>query len=424
MPANTRQTSVPTYSLAERDRRWKLTRSFMDGKGLDALLVFGEHEDAGAAPFCFDTWFTNNRAGSTVLFRKTDGPIVFMPMLTYVLDHIESVRRGDGTWVEAKDVRMGRDANSLADEIDRQGLGTGRIGVIGLEAYIPWLPEGIVPYQLWQKILSRFPAAKFDLVGTELAQLMMPLSEEEIAVVRYSATIGDTMAQAMVDAAHPGVSENEVYAAGTAAADMRGTVVPGMHFWSGAAPASGPPQWSYRPQEPRILQMNDYIGAEVFSGFGMRQTQHQVAITIGEVNPDVERCARIVRSCYDAGFAALRVGNTFGKVADAMLQPVLAAGGWVRGPQIHGLNPYGAMCRTPGGRSQVEGAENYPSMDESATVLGEMELKPGMSFSFEPSCGLGRHLVTIGGMVLVGDEGPIELNPSTAQLLRTGSGRT
>ena len=74
---------------------------------------------------------------------------------------------------------------------------------------------------------------------------MMPLSQEEIAVVRYSAGIGDVMAQAMAEAARPGVSEVEVYAAGMAAAHLRGTVVPGMHFWSGPVPtASGPPQWA------------------------------------------------------------------------------------------------------------------------------------------------------------------------------------
>lgn len=29
---------VPTYSMAERDRRWNLARSFMDEHGFDALI--------------------------------------------------------------------------------------------------------------------------------------------------------------------------------------------------------------------------------------------------------------------------------------------------------------------------------------------------------------------------------------------------
>ncbi|MCO5972428.1 hypothetical protein [Actinoallomurus soli] len=47
-----------------------------------------------------------------------------------------------------------------------------------------------------------------------------------------------------------------------------------------------------------------------------------------------------------------------------------------------------------------------------------MILEPGMSFAFEPSCGIGDHMVTIGGTVLVGEDEPVELNPLTAELLR------
>lgn len=423
MEANLPQPAgIPTFSPAERDRRWALARTFMERHGLDALIVFGEHEDAGPAPFCLDAWFTNERAGTTVIFPKTGEPIVFAPITTYLLDHLEASRRGDGGWIAAKNVRLGRQSGEIIDELKEHGLAKGTIGVIGLEPYIPWHPEGIVPYQTWHRILTRFPDVEFKSVGVDLARLMMPLSKEEIAVVRYSAGIGDMMAQAMAEAARPGVSEVEVYAAGMAAAHLRGTVVPGMHFWSGPTPtASGPPQWAYRPQAPRVLQEGDYIATEVFCGFGMHQTQHQVAIAIGQVHAEFEEAALVARASYDAGIEALRPGVTFGEVAEAMLKPTESAGGWVRGPQIHGLNPYGSFCRTPAGLRQLEGAERYGEVPSSPTSLSEMQLEPGMTFAFEPSCGLCRHLVTIGGTVLVGDDGAIELNPSTARLLRAST---
>jgi hypothetical protein len=62
--------SVPMYSLDERDRRWRLACSFMDREGLDALLVFSEHEDGGPAALCFDTWLTNDRPGAIVVFPR------------------------------------------------------------------------------------------------------------------------------------------------------------------------------------------------------------------------------------------------------------------------------------------------------------------------------------------------------------------
>lgn len=422
MASSDQHLSVPMYSLAERDRRWTLARSFMEREGLDALLVFSEHEDAGPAPVCFDTWFTNDRAGTTVLLPRAGEPVVFMPLPTFMLDHMEALRRGDGSWVAPHNVRLGRFSASIAAVLDEHNLGAAKIGVFGLEPYIPWHPEGIVPYVTWNAILTRFPDAEFRPVALAFARLMMPLSDEEVAVVRHSAKIGDEMARAMVAAARPGVSEAEVYAAGMNVANRSGTVVPGMHFWTGPAPAaSGPPQWAFRPQPSRVLQDGDFIHAEAFSSFGMRQTQHQVAIAVGDVDEDVERAALVARASYEAGLKALRPGTTFGQVSEAMLSPLEAAGGWTRGPQIHGLNPYGSLCRIPAGRAQVDGAENYPSVPALPTGLADLVLEPGMTFAFEPSCGFGNHLVTLGGTVIVGENEAIELNAYTAQLLRAGT---
>ena len=412
---------IPTLSLHERDRRWSLARAFMEREDLEALIAFGEHEDAGAAPFSFDTWFTNDRAGMTVIFSRTGDLTAFVPISTYVNTHLAASRRGDVSWFTTEQIRVGQQSGDIAKVLNERGLTKGAIGVLGLEPYIPWLSEGLVPYRLWNSILEQFPAVEFKPVEAEFALLMMPLSREEVAVVRHSASIGDAMARAMVGAARPGVSEAEVYSAGMAAAHERGTTVPWMHLWTGPEPTGfGPAQWTYRPQAPRILEDGDLVAAEVFCRVGMLQTQHQVMIAIGEVHEDYERAADVARACYDAGLRMLRPGTPFGDVAEAMLKPLEDAGGWVRGPQVHGLNPYGALCRFPGDLSQIPGAEAYPHVAGRPTELAEMELQPGMTFAFEPSCGFGPRLVTMGGTVIVGDDGPIELNPYTAQLLRAG----
>ncbi|GAA2785268.1 aminopeptidase P family protein [Crossiella cryophila] len=410
---------VPTYSPAERDRRWNLAREFMDREGLDALIVFGEHEDNGPAPYYLDTWFTNDRPGQTIVFPRDGEPIALTPVPSFVFDHLEGVRRGDALWIAAGNVRVGRGAATVAEVLQEHGLAKAAIGVAGLEPYIPAHPEGIIPFTLWDAIVARFPEARFTAAGFGLARLMMDLSAEEVAVVRHSAAIGDAMAQAMVETARPGIRENEVYAAGMSAAYLRGTAVPQMHFYSGPEPVVwGPPQWAYRPQAPRVLREGDVITAEIFGQFGMRATQHQVAIAVGEPHPDVERAARVAQDCYRAGLETLRAKRKFGEVAEAMLAPLAEAGGWVKGPQIHGLNPIAALCRVPIDFSQVEGIERYPAVPGIPTLLADLELTPGMSFAFEPSCGFGRRLITLGGTVLVGADEAIELNPYTARLLR------
>ena len=412
-------TPVPEYSPSERDRRWNLARRFMDDMGVDTLLVYGEHEDSGAAPSTFDTWFTNDRPGATIIFPRTGEPIVLVPFTPSLIAHLDASRKGDAMWIPAQNIRLGRDSPSVADVLNELGLSKSTIGVVGLEASGPWLPEGVIPYGTWKAILSRFPDANFKSVGNEFALLQAALGPEEVTVLRHAASIGDAMAEAMVKTARPGVFESEIIGAGMNAAYSRGTVVPPMHLTSSPeATGLGPPAWSYRPQAPRMIKDGDVIISEIFSNFGMRGTQHQLTIAIGKVHEDVERAAAVARACYEAGLRALRPGVTFADVGKEMLKPVQEAGGWVRGPQIHSLNPIANLCETPSNMGQLTGADHYPRVKDIPMILGETVLVPGMSFAFEPSCGFGHHMVCVGGTVVVGEEGAIELNPYTAQLHR------
>lgn len=392
----------------------------MAREDLDALLVFGEHEDAGPAPFAFDTWFTNSRAGTTVVFPRDGEPVALFPMEMFATDHLETTRRGDITWIPPEDMRAYRDSRVIIRTLDDLGLAKATIGVIGLEGYPPWHPEGILPYRLWTNILEQFPGLEVKPVGMAWYRLIMPLSGEEIAAVRHAAGIGDAMARAMVDTAAAGVAESEVYAAGMAAGYARGTLPAAMHFFSGTEPlARGLPPWGYRPQAPRILGDGDVVSAEVFCNFGGRHTQHQVTISIGEPHEDLRRAADVARAAYDAGLQALRPGRTFGDVVDAIRTPLDAADGWEFGPSIHALNPLIAASGFPAtGRRRITGVENYPVEPDHPTMSGDLELKPGMTFALEPNYVFGRHLAYLGGTVVVGDDEAIELNPYTAQILR------
>lgn len=415
---------VPTYSDAERERRWGLLRSVMHRAGLDAMLVFGEHEDSGPAPFAYDAWITNDRPGTTVLVPRDGDPISLLPMEMFSKDHLESARRGESLWIAPENLRTPRDSRVVIATLHELGLARAAIGVVGLEPYPPWHPEGIMPYGLWSTVLAEFPEADFRPVGALLSRLIMPLGAEEIAVVRRSAAIGDAMARAMVEAAAPGVPESAVYAAGMAAGYARGTTPAAMHFWSGPAPlASGLPPWSYRPQAPRVLADGDVISAEVFAHVAGRHTQHQVTITLGPPHEDLRRAADVAREAYDAGLAALRPGRTFGDVVEDLRGPYRAAGGWEFGPAIHTLNPMIAAAGFPVEASRRRaGADAYPPETDRPTMAADMVLEPGMTFALEPNYAYGRHLAYLGGTVLVTDDEPLELNPYTARLLRAGGG--
>jgi Xaa-Pro aminopeptidase len=260
----------------------------------------------------------------------------------------------------------------------------------------------------------------FKPVGLSYLFATVCQSPEELAVVRYSAAAGDAMAEAMLAAALPGATEAEVYAAGMAAAFRRGAAAPDMLLSSGPGFFSwGPPAWSYRPQAPRVLEDGDVVMAEVFCRFGMKETQHQVAIAIGEPHANITLGAKIVRASYDAGLAAARPGNTFGDVVDAMQAPLRDADAWNVHPLVHLLNPMGPVCGFGAGLRRVPEAGRYGRLFDVPTMGGELPLAPGMTFAFEPNAVIGEHLVNFGGTVVIGDDDPVELNPFTAQLLRS-----
>jgi hypothetical protein len=135
--------------MAERDRRWDLARAFMADQGLDALLVFGEHEDAGPAPVAYDTWFTNGRAGTTIVFPRIGEPISLLAGPMFVMDHLESSRRGETMWIQPHNLRGTRHSGTIAETLNELGLAEAVIGVVGLGSHMPWHPEGIIPYGLW-----------------------------------------------------------------------------------------------------------------------------------------------------------------------------------------------------------------------------------------------------------------------------------
>ncbi|MFF4893559.1 M24 family metallopeptidase [Micromonospora chersina] len=411
---------VPTYSTAERERRWSIAREIMAAEGVQALVAYGEHECADLAPFAPDAYFTNDRPGSIVIFCGDADPIQLTWSTLPVADHIQARRRGETLWIPPERMLVAKHAAGVVEVLRQHGLERAAIGVLGLDPYPPFHINPIMPHGLWSQVLTELPDATFRGVGLSYLFATICQSDEELAVVRHSAATGDLMAEAMVAAARPGATEADVYAAGMAAAFRRGVAAPDMLLSSGPGFVSwGPPVWSYRPQAPRTLRDGDVIMAEVFCRYGMKETQHQVAIAIGAPHPDIERGAEVARASYEAGLAAARPGNAFADVVAAMQGPLSAADAWNVHPLVHTLNPMGPVCGFGDGLRNLPEAGRYGRLFEVPTMGGELPLAPGMTFAFEPNAVIGDRIVNLGGTVVIGEDEAVELNPYTAQLLRS-----
>ena len=165
------------------------------------------------------------------------------------------------------------------------------------------------------------PKAEFVPVYKAFFRRASVKSEEELGLVRYAAAIGEAMSETLRATARPGVSEAELVAAVTATCFAMGGYTAEVLLGTGPEYGLGPPAWQYRSQAPRILREGDIVLSEIFALYGLMETQHQAAVAVGDVHPDILRAADVARASYEAGVAALRAGNTFGDLVDAMEAP-------------------------------------------------------------------------------------------------------
>jgi Xaa-Pro dipeptidase len=402
----------PRYSLAERDRRWRLARDLMEEEGLDALLVVGERNlDIGAPLLAPDAYLSNDRPGAYVLFPRNRDPIALVWSAQVVAAHAIGELRGEGSWIAPEDMWVGRTPQRFAQVAADCGLQKSRIGVVGLEGAGPG-GESFISYLAWSGISKALPDVTFVPVWRKFARIMLIKSEEEIAVLRQAAGAGEHMCEALLRTARPGVSEAELYSAALSASLEAGAVSSWLILQTGKDNVSwGPPSWVFRPTMPRVVEDGDVILTELFPSYGLVETQQQMAIAVGKVDVDVERCAAAAREGYEAGLQACRPGATFGEVSDAMVKPVNAVNGWFLTPQVHSLNPITAMSsRAAYGIENLVNSDRYPKIDMRAEQNRDTVLQAGMTFAFETNCHLGGRRVNIGGTVLVSESGAEELN--------------
>lgn len=411
-------TDIPAYSLAERDRRWNLANQLMEEEHVDALIVYGDREGAFPAVFNPDTYFTNERPGSIVIFPKYEEPIAIVFLATVVEDHIQARYTKTQGWMRPENMYVGKMGGHIVSILDERELANKSFGVIGLEPYPPYYFDGAIPYNTWNAIRKGLPNATFKPVGRRFFTLSAVKSKEEIEVLKWSAQVGEQMCQAMLEATKPGVRENEIYAAAMNACAMHAGFTASILMGSGPEFVGwGLPAWTYRPEEPRIIQEGDIILAEVFSSFGMLETQHQPSIAVGDVHPDFERAAAAARQSYEIGVKELAHGALFGDVVKAMDEPMREAEGWHVHPLIHSINPFGLI----GVGDEIA---RLPEVKEYGNVLPipsmglDTELKAGMVFALEPNCAIGKKVINLGGTVIVGEDGGIELNHNSTHLMR------
>lgn len=396
-------TTNPTLSLAERDRRWEKTRAFMKERGFAALVVPGLR-----ARESFETWLSGESIQGAIVF-PADGEPIYLTWIAFRIVGRDDPQKERAYWIG--DIRAGLIGPGIVSALKEVGAEGERVGVIGLQSRGPLELEGYVPYTVWQAVLDGMPSARFEEVSIPFSYMMSQKGEEELSLARASAAAGEAACEALLDASAPGVSEAELYAAATSAVYRSGAMLapPSLIVQSGRDCLTwGPPEWGAGAVSPRTIEAGELISTEVMPSYGGVETQQQMMIAIGPVDPVWRELESVARRSYDAGLDALEPGATFFEVCDAMAAPLKEADCWHLSPLIHSVSPAYLLGTLHGGAERYF-AEQYPWF-RTMPAQTDAVLAEGMLFAFEPNACRGRTRVNIGGTVVVGASGPVELN--------------
>jgi Xaa-Pro aminopeptidase len=393
----------PTLTLADRDNRWSRIREFLAERDMAAVIVAGLRGREG-----FETWVSNEAIQGVVVFPAQGDP-VYLTWIAFRVIGRDDPQNDREYWIG--DLRAGPIGQGIVSVIKELGLTAERLGIVGLRSRGPMELEGFIPHTLWSSVVGELPSATFEEVSVPFSYLMAQKRDDELELARFAAGVGELACQRMLEVTKPGVSEADIYAEVIAAISRAGAALtpPSFIVKSGRDSLSwGPPEWGVGAVTAKTVGRSELISSEMMPTYGGVETQQQMMIATGPVDPEWRELEDVARRSYDAGLEALRPGATFRELCDAMAVPLQKANCWNLSPLVHSVSP-AYLLGTLHGNAENFFAAQYPWLHTMPPVTDAV-LAEGMLFAFEPNACRGRTRVNIGGTVAVGKSGPEELN--------------
>jgi Xaa-Pro dipeptidase len=374
----TKDPDVRRFSDDEYQRRYRLTREWMDREGFTALLMYGNpYGGAGIR------WLTNfSPRHDTYLIWPLHGEPT---LLTQLFNHVPNAQRVS----EVEDTRWAgaNSASTAADALAAKGVANGRVGVIGK-----------VPYSDFNTFVSLFSQVEFVPAGKGYTSLRLVKSEEEMAWLQEGADFTDAAVDALIKTAAPRVSEFELCAAIEAAYTAAGGEH-GIHFLS-STPMDAPK--SYVPaqtQSSRRLEVGDAVISELSAGVGGYAGQIQRPIAIGQKpTANYQRVYDVALDAYERIMAVLKPGATTEQVLDEA-EPIEKAGLTVCDDLFHGygLGYLAPVLRTRATANQPQ-PEDFVFKENMAVVV-----QPNV---YDPDTGAG---LQVGNLVRITADGAVPM---------------
>lgn len=279
--------------------RMKRVREAAAARGLDAVLVVGRsfYDRPGNLAYLTNhfppfpaTVFsgTIRGLGHAFLLLPVEGdPVLLVDGRAYRRDLVVV----EEIW-QSNDMAAG-----LVDLLTDRRVATGRVGLVG---------EDILPYALYRDLTAGLPQLRLEPAEELVAEPRMVKSPEEQRLLRGAAAIASRGLRAAVDAIAEGAREQQVCAAGTAAAlDAGADFVRYLRVHSGPWAAAGSrwPQAMDRPMQRGEMVTLDIIGAHQGYQFDVLRTT-----AVGEATEEGRRLMDAVLRALEATVEAARPG--------------------------------------------------------------------------------------------------------------------
>jgi Xaa-Pro aminopeptidase len=240
---------VSVVSDAELERRWQITREFMQEQDIDCIIMFGMEARQGGAIRYYCDWPADFcHYGSFLLFPKEGGMALFAhgPFMNKAMPYgARGLELNFGApytnnWLSCKDYFTG----PAVDWLKKRGCKK-----LGL--YHP----GLVPLYFTDYILANLPDATLTKVDDGIDLIRARKSPEELEILRHVVKMHDTVYAAIPIYLRPGRPERDV------AADIKKACwdlgAEAINVMIGSDPKKGPHK--FFELQNRVLQEGDAV---------------------------------------------------------------------------------------------------------------------------------------------------------------------
>jgi Xaa-Pro aminopeptidase len=410
----------PVLSLAERDRRWNLTRNEMDRRGIDCLFIVckGYNTNGNAR------WLDNaDHSDRYLLFPRRGDPIIFRGPAHWQEWYPELFWEG----IRYQGTAGGQTSSAAVDAISDLGYAKGTIGMIGLTGSM-MSTEGDIPYLTFQNLRKRLPDARFMDVTDMLLPFRMFKSAEEIAMTEKAAEFSNLQIATVRKMARPGVSELDLFAEMTVAALKAGNDI-GREHWSIMCSGKGYP--TNRQPSSRKLRPGDMLCVSHYTRYGGYWAHPHTAMSLGPVEEEYRPMCEAVRGSIQRVLELLKPGTPWSEIDRAIDEPILKGGYYHEIPQIHGIGldghepPVGphAGGQVPVKRGRPKGSiadnEEWQQFAKThARPTKDLVVREGMVLAIEvKAVKENRLFVEFGPLVVTEKSGPRVLTPEALDVI-------